>query len=42
MILYLIFWDMLLIYNADNTLYKPFLITYLKTVEERETERGAH
>ena len=43
MILYLIFWDMLLIYNADNTLlYKPFLITCLKTVEERETERGAH
>ena len=37
MILDLIFWDMLLIYNADNTLlYKPFLITCLKKVEERE------
>ena len=42
MILDLIFWDMLLIFNADNTLlFKHFLITCLKTVEAK-SERGAH
>ena len=39
----LIFWDMLLIYNADNTtlLYEHFLNSCLKTVEAK-SERGAH